>query len=173
MTRPGTALPLVALLVALAPAGATASRTLAADRPLRLSAEAGPAWVGSRLDAAPGVAGAARVRWQATPRYLVSAAIVHQVLTLSDGGTLGATVLPLTADLRLDRAPISPFVGAGVAVALVPGLAPSVDAGLEFGLEWALDERWSVAAQGSYYGLAQADGFPFFSSVTGGLQIGF
>lgn len=172
MPRLARALPLAALLATLAPAPAEASRALAPDRPVRLSVEAGPSWVGSNLDLAPGVAGAARVRVQATPRFLVSGAMVHQVLTLDGGALLGATVLPLTVDLRLDRAPISPFVGGGVALALVDGLGPSLDGALEFGLEVALDERWSFAVQGSYYGLAQAAGFPFFSSVTGGIQLG-
>lgn len=165
-------LPLALLLVALAPFPAAASRALAADRPVRLSAEVGPAWVGSRLDVAPGVAGAARVRVQAAPRYLLSAAVVHQLLTLDDGSVLGATVLPVTVDLRLDRAPISPFVGVGLALALVDGLPESLDGALELGVEIALDERWSLAVQGSYYGLAQAASFPFFSSVTAGLQVG-
>ncbi len=165
------ALPL-ALLLALAPTGAAASRSLAADRPVRLSAELGPSWVGSRLDVGPGLAGAARIRVQATPRFLVSGAFVHQVLTLEDGDHVGVNVLPLTVDLRLDRAPVAPFIGGGVAVALVEGLATSVDAALEFGLEIALDERWSVAVQGSYYGLAQAQSFPFFSSITAGIQVG-
>lgn len=172
MLRLARVLPLAVLLAALVPGPARASRSLAVDSTVRLSVEAGPSWVGSHLDLATGLAGATRLRFQATPRFLVSGAVVHQVLTLDGGTLLGATLLPLTVGLRLDRAPVSPFVGGGVALALVDGLNPSIDGALEFGLEIALDERWSVVVQGSYYGLAQATDFPFFSSVTGGIQVG-
>lgn len=139
---------------------------------MRLSAEAGPSWVGSGLDVGPGIAGAVRLRLQATPRFLFSGALVHQLLTLDDGSLLGATVVPLTVGLRLDRAPVSPFIAGGLALARLDGLAPSLDGALELGLEIALDPRWAVVVQGSYYGLAQAADFPFFSSVTGGIQVG-
>lgn len=160
-----------ALLVLASPAAA-ATRSLAADRPVRFSLEAGPSWVGSHLDLAPGLAGAARLRVQPLPRWLISGAVVHQVLTLDGGRLFGVTLVPLTVALRLDRAPVSPFVGGGVAVAFVDGFGTSADAAFEAGLEVALDERWSVAVQGGYYGFAAADSFPYFSSLTAGIQVG-
>jgi hypothetical protein len=165
-------LTVAAALLALASPAAAATRSLAADRPVRLSLEAGPSWVGSRLDLAPGLAGAARVRVQPLPRWLLSGAVVHQVLTLDGGRLFGVTLVPVTVALRLDRAPVSPFVGGGVAVAFVDGFGVTADGALEAGLELALDDRWSVAVQGSYYGFAAANAFPYFSSLTAGIQVG-
>jgi hypothetical protein len=164
------ALPLlVAVAVALLPGAARAAVAPAVDGVVRVAAEAGPSWIGGRPDVGPGVAAAIRLRVQPHARVLLGAGLVHQVVSV-EGGTLGVQLVPVTAGLRLDRAPIAPFIAGGVAWAHLDG-AVTLSGALEAGLEAHLTDRLAATAQASYYGFAGADAFPVFSSLGLGLEV--
>lgn len=176
---------LVALpwLLALAPLAALAAPpprhvSEAPDWPLRVGLEAGLAWYGPYPDQAPGGSGALRLHWQPSERLFVSAAL-QRLRQSFPGAVVDTTLIPLTLDLRLDRAPISPFIGAGVGFILlqrVGGTTMSRDFGavLEVGLEARLTDRLAFTTQATYQGVSAPDQtFPFFSALTAGLEAGF
>jgi hypothetical protein len=170
----------VAALLALA-AGPAAAETKqlapAPDELVRLGVEAGGAWFGPSPIEAPGGSGTLRLRVQPADRIVVAGAVTR-LRQAWPGGWLDTTILPLTVDLRLDRAPLAPFVGVGYAAIVLPGggaLADRLGTGgvLEVGAELHLAPGWAATAQATYVGLAGQDFFPFFSTLSAGVARGF
>ena len=158
--------PVVLLLLLLAlPAGA------APEAPLRLAFEGGVAWYNAFPDELVGPAGALRLRAQLSERFIANVGFSHLRQPL-EGGEQISSLVPLTLDVRLDRAPLAPFVGGGIAAIHVEGVGLDFGAVLEAGVEWAFDETWALAAQATYTGHRQASVFPYFSSFTLGMSAG-
>jgi len=155
-------LPLLVTFVAL-PA------TAAPDATLRLGFEGGVAWYNAFPDELVGPAGLVRLRTQITPRLVGNLAFSH-LRQPFEGGEQVSTLVPLTLDLRLDRAPIAPYVGGGVAGIYLEGAGLDVGLVFEAGVEWALDATWALTAQATYTGHRQASVFPYYSSLTVGLS---
>lgn len=158
--RPLLALPL--LLCAL-PAAA------APESPLRLGFEGGVAWYNAFPDELVGPAGLLRLRTQITPRIVGNVALSHLRQPFS-GGLQRSTLVPVTIDVRLDRAPVAPYVGGGVAGIYLEGAGLDFGAVFEAGVEWELTPTWALSAQATYTGHRQASVFPYFSSLTFGLS---
>ncbi len=171
---------LAAALLALAPAAsAEPPRRLAPapDELFRVGVEAGGAWFGPSPIEAPGGSGTFRLRLQPADRLVVAGAVTR-VRESWPNGWLDTTILPLTVDLRIDRAPLAPFVGVGYAAIVLPGggaVASRLGTGgvLEFGAELHLSDGWAATGQATYVGLAGQDVFPFFSTITAGVERGF
>lgn len=159
------ALVILPLLLLALPASA------APEAPLRLAFEGGVAWYHAFPDERIGPAGTLRLRGQLTERFLAGIACSH-LRQPSEGGTRASTLLPLTLDVRIDRAPVAPFAGGGIAAIHVDGVGLDFGAVLEAGLEWELGESWALSAQATYAGHRQATVFPYFSSFTVGLAAG-
>lgn len=159
--------PLVPLLVLAAATPALA----APEGILRVGIEGGAAWFNAYPDEALGPAGLLRLRGQITERLIVNVAAVRIRQPIA-GGTFESTLVPLTIDLRLDRTPIAPYVGAGAALVRIEGLDRLEVGGVfQAGFEWGFTERLALSAQLTWAGIgAEPDIFPFYSSLTCGLS---
>lgn len=159
------------LILVLAAPGLASARTVvpATEAPVRLGFEGGFAWYNAFPDEAVGPAGLLRARVQLTQRFQLNGAFAYLDQPFGDTG-LQTMLLPVTVDLRLDRAPIAPYLGAGVAGIHAADVF-TWGTVFEAGVEWRLTDRWAISAQASYTGL-RLEVFPFFSSLTAGLQAG-
>lgn len=165
------AAPILALLLALPVSSARAEALL------RLGAEAGASWEslvpGRSMGPVVGVHGKLRL----SRRFMLGAGVMHQRQPDRSGDTLVSTLIPLTLNVWVDRAPIAPFVGAGLAAYDIrlekgdrmQGVGPIVQVGVEVPL------GASVAAVGrlGYLGFGGASGsFPVLTNLTMGLSVG-
>ena len=168
---------ILALLLAPLPAAA-AKRAVAPAGTVRLGVEGGAAWWNAFPSEAVGWAGTVRSRVQLTERFMASAALTR--ISQDFGGSTGlvtTTVVPVAFELRLDRAPLSPFFGGGAALLFVdvenPAeriAQPQFGGVFEAGLEWYVTDRLTLTGQVTYAGLgASSDLFPFYSTAGAGL----
>lgn len=141
----------------------------APESPLRLGFEGGVAWYNAFPDELIGPAGLLRLRTQISDRFVGSVAFSH-LRQPFESGTQVSTMVPLTLDIRIDRAPVAPYIGGGVALIHVDGAGFDFGAVFEAGAEWAFSETWALSAQATYTGHRQATVFPYFSSLTVGLS---
>lgn len=177
--QPGSAVCLATFRIALTlavlalPGLCLAEKQPALDARVRIGFEAGAAWFNAFPDEALGPTGLVRARVQLTDRILLNAAVARLDQPWTDGRRLRTTLAPLTLDLRLDRAPIAPYIGGGVAAVHVEGLGTDWGGVFEAGFEWQISHRWAISTQATYAGIGAApDTFPFFSSLTAGLSCG-
>lgn len=159
------------LLLVLGLPGLASARTVvpATEAPVRLGFEGGFAWYNAFPDEAVGPAGLVRARVQLTQRLQLSGAFSYLDQPFGDV-RLQTMLVPVTLELRLDRAPIAPYLGVGVAGIHAADVF-TWGGVFEAGVEWRLTDRWALSAQASYTGL-ETQVFPFFSSLTAGLQAG-
>ncbi|WP_373049129.1 outer membrane beta-barrel protein [Vulgatibacter sp.] len=150
------------ILLAALPAAA------APESPLRLGVEGGIAWYNAFPDELLGPAGLVRLRTQLGDRFLANVALSH-LRQPFEGREQVSTMIPLTLDVRLDRAPLAPYLGGGAALIHVDGAGWDWGTVFEVGVEWAFSERWAFSGQATYTGHQQATVFPYFSSLTFGL----
>ena len=136
---------------------------------LRLGFEGGVAWYNAFPDELVGPAGVLRLRSQLSDRFIANLGFSHLRQPYA-GGQQITTMIPLTLDLRIDRAPLAPFVGGGVAAIYLEGAGFDWGPVLQAGAEWGFSETWALAAQATYTGHRQASVFPYFSSFTVGLS---
>jgi hypothetical protein len=184
------ALPLLLALLALL-AGAQPARAQLSAAPggeLRVGLEAGVTWYGSQPNNGTGPAGLVRARWQPLDRLAFSAGLLAVHQPRSEGGTFTAEIVPVALEIRIDRAPIAPFLALGYALGnfrlhdasgAVRGVPAQYERGptLGFGVEAVLDRHWAFTAQATYFGFGYfadtAQGFPFTSAITAGVEACF
>lgn len=173
MARMRLSVAALATATLLSPTAANAAKRPALESTVRLGFEGGAAWFNAFPDEALGPTGLLRGRIQLTDRFIVNTAVARLDQPWSEGQRLRTTLVPLTLDLRLDRAPLAPYVGGGVALLHVEGLGTDWGAVFEAGFEWQISNRWAISTQATYAGIGAAPGtFPFFSSLTAGLSVG-
>lgn len=181
-------LPLAALLLAAAPCPAHAATSGAPGGELRLGLEAGVTWYGSRPNNGTGPAGLVRARWQPLDRLALSTALIGVSNPRAAGGTFRAAIVPLALEVRVDRAPVSPYVALGYAFGSFrledPGgavrtLAAEYRHGpsLGFGIEAMVTRTVAITGQATYFGFGyfaeQPQAFPFTSAITAGVEACF
>lgn len=161
------------LLALLIPIHVQAAERPALDSAVRVGFEAGAAWFNAFPNEALGPTGLVRARIQLTDRFLLNTAIARLDQPWSGSQRLRTTLAPATLDIRLDRAPLSPYVGGGVALVHVEGIGFDWGGVFEVGFEWEISHRLAISTQATYAGIGAApDTFPFFSSLTAGLSYG-
>lgn len=176
--RTFAALLLPALGLALGGPGPAAAETSPApDGLFRIGVEAGAAWLDRRPNNATGPFALARLRFQPHDRIGISVgyALARQPL---EEGSFTSTIVPLAAELRLDRAPVSPYVAAGWSLARFDLDRPSgrqrVDTSgptLAFGVEARLSALVALTGQVTYFGLDHGTStFPFSSAISAGVE---
>lgn len=141
---------------------------LAETGEVRLGLEGGLGWFHAFPDEGTGPAGALRLQVDVTDRFTLGAGWLH-LRHPAGGGTLQVDLVPLTATIRLDRAPIVPFFGGGLVLAPGGGelrFGPVIEAGARY----AFSDVWAVGAQMSWAGLRDAPLFPWHGSLTAGLS---